>query len=850
MPNFTVDQVREIMNHPTNIRNISVIAHVDHGKSTLTDSLLAKAGMMKAEDAGTKRLTDTRDDEATRGITIKSTGVTLYYELQDKHKSTPGMTDIIKETSSNEKFLVNLIDSPGHVDFNMEVTAALRLTDGAVVVVDCIEGVCVQTETVLRQALAERVKPILVMNKMDRIMLELQKDPEEAYQSFLRVIENVNVIISNYEDPKLGDVQVDPTKGTVVFGSGYQAWGFTLWDFAKLWEKKMGADPNVLVNRLWGDNFYDPVNKKWVTKMVTEDGRKLKRGFVQFVMDPIVSIFSSVTNQEVDKIKSIVTKMDINIRNDEIDELKNEPKKLIKSIMQKFMNMADTLLQAVVVHLPSPVKAQKYRAEKLYSGPIDDEAYKAIYECDKNGPVMMYVSKMVPASDNRFYAFGRVFSGTVSTGQKVRIMGPNYVFGGKKDLSNKNIQRTVVMMAGKVEAVDDVPCGNTVALVGIDDCLIKTGTITTLNNCHIFNDMKFSVSPVVNVAVAPKNGADLPKLVDGIQKLMKSDPCLTYRLSEEGEHTLGCVGELHLEIVLKDLQDDYAKIPLIVSDPVVPYRETVIEESEMTVMSKSPNKHNRLYYKAEPINPDLCTQIEEKQFDLKRDHKEVGKDLETNWGWTKDDSLRIWQLGPEGIGTDALVDQTKGVQYLNEIKDSGLAGFAWTCGAGPLAGEPVRGVKFNLQDVCLHSDSVHRGNGQLLGTYRRVFFAAMLTAKPRFMEPVYLVNITGPQSVSGAVYGVMNKKRGQVISEEMKSDGVTIEIKAYLPVSESFGFNGDLRGATGGKAFPQCSFSHWQVIESDPLEEGTRANKLMMEIRKRKDMKLETPNLDDYHDKL
>ena len=208
MVKFTIEQVREIMDNQNNIRNMSVIAHVDHGKSTLTDSLIAKAGIISLEKAGDQRFTDFRQDEAERGITIKSTGVSLYYEYD------------ISDSGKNDKFLINLIDSPGHVDFSSEVTAALRVTDGALVVVDYVEGVCVQTETVLRQSLQELIKPVLMINKCDRALFELKHNPETMYQNFLRVIENANVIISTYQNQDaMGDLQVYPNQGTVAFGS-------------------------------------------------------------------------------------------------------------------------------------------------------------------------------------------------------------------------------------------------------------------------------------------------------------------------------------------------------------------------------------------------------------------------------------------------------------------------------------------------------------------------------------------------------------------------------------------------------------------------------------------------------
>lgn len=250
MPNFTVEQIREIMYQPHNIRNMSVIAHVDHGKSTLTDSLIAKAGIISEAKAGEARFTDSRADEQERGITIKSTGVSLYYEVEIAGEKKP--------------YLINLIDSPGHVDFSSEVTAALRVTDGALVVVDYVEGVCVQTETVLRQALGEKIKPVLFVNKIDRGILELQVEGENMYQNFQRVIENANVIISTYEADDMGEgQQVDPTKGTVAFGSALFGWAFTLTRFARIYSEKFKVDNDKMMQKLWGDNYFDAKGKKW-----------------------------------------------------------------------------------------------------------------------------------------------------------------------------------------------------------------------------------------------------------------------------------------------------------------------------------------------------------------------------------------------------------------------------------------------------------------------------------------------------------------------------------------------------------------------------------------------------------
>merc|ERR1719443_2534554 len=305
----------------------------------------------------------------------------------------------------------------------------------------------------------------------------------------------------------------------------------------------------------------------------------------------------------------------------------------------------------IILKLPSPVKAQRYRAAYLYEGPNDDATFKSIRDCDKSGELCVFISKMIPTNDKgRFYAFGRVFSGVVSTGQKVRIMGPNYVPGSKNDLNVKNVQRTVIMMGGKVEAVPDVPAGNTVALIGVDQYLMKQGTIASAEDAHCIKVMKYSVSPVVRVAVDVTNANDLPKLVDGLKKLSKSDPLVLCITEETGEHIIAGCGELHVEICLKDLEEEYAKCPLKKGNPVVSYKETVSDESSQQCLSKSPNKHNRLFCKGRPLGDDLCNAIEEEKVGPKNEPKERARKLQDDYEWDPNDAKKIWCFGPDTTG--------------------------------------------------------------------------------------------------------------------------------------------------------------------------------------------------------
>jgi len=507
----------------------------------------------------------------------------------------------------------------------------------------------------------------------------------------------------------------------------------------------------------------------------------------------------------------------------------------------------------IIMKLPSPKKAQAYRAAYLYEGPIDDACGRSIKNCDKDGALMVFISKMVPTSDKgRFYAFGRVFGGTVATGQKVRIMGPNYKpnSGSKNDLHVKNIQRTVLMMGGKVEAVPDVPCGNTVALVGVDQYLMKQGTITDCDEAHNIRVMKYSVSPVVRVAVEVKSAADLPKLVNGLRLLSKSDPLVQCYTEESGEHVIAGCGELHVEICLKDLEEEYAKCPLKKGDPVVSYKETIVDDSTQLCLSKSPNKHNRIFCKACPLGDDLAQAIDDEKVSAKQDPKARRIILRDEHDWDPNDALKIWCFGPETTGPNLVVDVTKAVQYLNEIKDSVEAAFQWATKEGVLTEENMRGCRFNIEDVALHADAIHRGGGQIIPTARRVFYAATLTASPRFQEPIFLVEIQCPEDTVGGIYNCLSTRRGIVIGEEPINGTPLVNMKAHLPVAESFGFTQALRAATSGRAFPQCVFDHWEEFADDPMKPDSRAGALVAAIRKRKGLKDEIPPLENFIDKL
>merc|ERR1712070_1125279 len=618
--------------------------------------------------------------------------------------------------------------------------------------------------------------------------------------------------------------------------------------FAKIYAAKMGVDKEKMMKRLWGDNFFNAKKKTWTNVMQPEGCTEpLQRAFCKFVMESIATLMRAIMNEDKEKYEKMMTSLGIVLKGDD-RALVGKP--LMKRTMQIWINAADTLLSMIVSKLPSPVQAQKYRVENLYEGPMDDTAANAIRACDPAGPLMMYISKMVPTSDKgRFHAFGRVFSGTIATGSKVRIQGPHYKPGSKEGLNVKNIQRTVLMMGRTVEQIADVPCGNTVALVGIDQFILKTGTLTTIDTAHNITAMKYSVSPVVKVAVKPKDGKDLPKLVEGLKKLSKSDPLVVCTTEESGEHVIAGCGELHVEICLKDLREEYAQCDFIMSDPVVSYRETVGGTSNQTCLAKSPNKHNRMYVTAEPMGEELCKSIEDGPAGPKAEAKERARFYREKFEWDENAARKIWAWGPETFGANVVVDATTAVQYMNEIKEHVASAFQWTTKEGPLCEENMRGIRFNLMDCTLHADSIHRGAGQIMPPTRRCCFAAEMTATPTLQEPMFLVEITCPQEAMSGVYACMQPRRGQVFEENPREGTPLLQVKAYLPVSESFGFVAALRQQTSGQAFPQCVFDHWENLQGNAMDAG-KLQDLVLKTRKRKNLKQEMPKLGDYLDKL
>jgi len=723
------EQILKIIGDKKHIRNFGVIAHVDHGKTTMSDSLLASSGIISPSVAGQALALDSMKLEQDRQMTIVQANVTLLYEKDD------------------QEYVINMIDTPGHIDFTGRVTRSLRAIDGAVVVSDSVEGIMTQTETVTRQALEERVRPVLYINKIDRLIKELRLPPEKMQEWLLEIITNFNRLVDIYAEPEYKEKwKVSIQDGSVSFGSAKDKWGFN----ADVMKKK-------------GISFKD------IYAAYSEGGD-------------------------------------------------------VKALAEK-APLYDAVLGMVVKHHPNPAEAQKYRIPKIWKGDLESDIGKALLNCDDNGPAVMMIVNMTVDPAAGPVAIGRLFSGKIKDGDRVHIIDTK---------REGRIQSVNFFMGNQREMVGELAAGNIPALLGLEHA--RAGqTLSTIANVHTFEGIQYVSEPVVQIAVEPKHPKDLPRLVEALNRITIEDPNLQVKINEEsGETVIAGMGVLHLEIATALIAD--AKVEIVTSQPLINYRET-IRGSAGPVMSKSPNRHNKIFMKVEPLDEKVAEMIRNGTLNEYKDKKEVAEILK-GAGWDKDDAKRVMRFDTRG---NVMVDGTKGVQFVQESTDSILSGFDDSMKEGPLAKEQVRGCKFTFHHFVPHEDPAHRGLSQLGPASRRACMGAMLLAQPVLLEPTLGIEVRVPQELIGNVAGVISGKRGKVLNMEQK--GVVNIITGELPASETFDLSEVMRGQTAGKAMWNTHFKAWTPVPNSIL--ATQ----IADIRKRKGLPPEAPGPDEFIDK-
>ncbi len=721
-----INRIKELMYDPKHIRNIGIVAHIDHGKTTLSDNLLAGAGMISAELAGDQLYLDFDEQEQARGITIDAANVSMVHKYRD------------------HEYLINLIDTPGHVDFGGDVTRAMRAVDGSVVVVCAVEGIMPQTETVLRQSLKENVRPVLFINKVDRLLNELKLDADELQQRFVKIIASANKLIKNmapkeFEKEWLAKVE----DGSVAFGSAYHNWAI-----------------NVPIMQKTGITFKD------------------------------IYDYCKSDNQ--------------------------------KELAQK-VPLHEVLLGMVVEHLPSPDIAQRYRVPSIWSGDMETEEGQGMINTNPDSPLAVMVTNVSIDKHAGEIATGRVYGGTIEKGSEIYFVG---------SMGKARTQQVGVYFGPERVNTDKVPAGNIVAITGARNA-VAGETITSYGNkISPFESIEHISEPVVTVAVEAKNTKDLPKLIEVLRQVGKEDPTVRVEINEEtGEHLISGMGELHLEIIAYRINEKGVEIET--SEPIVVYRETIAGTAG-PVEGKSPNKHNRFYIEIEPLEDSVFKAIQEGDI---KEGRVKGKELAAKFqevGLSKDEARKVWDVNKRSL----FINMTRGIQYLDEIKELLMDGFESTLDDGPIAREKVMGIKVLLKDAKIHEDAVHRGPAQVLPAIRKAVYGAIMLANPTLLEPMQKVFINVPQDYMGAATREIQNRRGQII--DMSQEGDMATVKSKVPVAEMFGFAGDIRSAAEGRCLWSTESAGFERLPNE-LQKT-----IIREIRQRKGLSPEPYGPDHY----
>jgi elongation factor 2 len=722
-------EILKLMAEKEAIRNIGIIAHIDHGKTTMTDTLMAEAGLLPPKMVG-RRALDYLEEEQKRGITIKTANISLLCEALDR------------------SYLINLVDTPGHVDFTGKVARALRAIDGAVVVVDAVEEIMAQTETVVRQALEERVKPVLFINKVDRLIREMKLSESEIQNKFTRIIEGFNNLIEVYGEPEFKEKwKVNPNGESVAFGSALHNWGVT----AKIADDK-------------GIKFSDIV-------------KAYRKG-------------------ELEKLSRLIP-------------------------------LHNAIFNMVIKNIPSPLEAQKYRIPKIWKGDLNSEIGQAMLNCDSDGPTIMCITNVQPDATAGLISTGRLFSGSVKAGDSV------YLVNAEKECV---VQQVSMYMGAFREIVDKITAGNIAALAGLEFARAGETLVDAEHKNAIvpFEHVKYFSEPVMTVVVEPKNPRDLPLLAGAMNRLCIEDPNLNATIDKEtGHYLLSGIGELHLEIAIKSLMQYSGGIKLEVSNPVVAYRESILEQGAV-VTTKTLNKQNMFWVQVEPLENEVVKLIEKGEITQEMELKQISKILQVKAGYSQAEAEKVCALDRHG---NILLNY---VQNLAESGESVVLGFHWACNHGPLCEEPLRGLKVKLVDAQLCEDPKVREPAQVMRAISRAILGSTLTAKPVLLEPIYKIEVSVPARWLGACSNILTRRHGKIRAVENR--GFLTMITGYIPVSETFGLSSEMRSATSGSAFWQCTFSHW-----DKAPENVAAE-IIKQIRAKRGLPLKIPKPEEFTD--
>ena len=690
---YDLEFMTDLMDNTSLIRNVALVGHLHHGKTTFMDCILDQTHPnLIFNDEKNFRYTDTLFTEQERGCSIKSSPLS-----------------VVMQDLKGKSFYLNLMDTPGHVNFSDEVTASMRLCDGVILFVDASEGVMLNTSRLLKHALQEGLAVTLCLNKIDRLLLELKLPPKDAYFKLKNTLDDLNTIVLDYFNEStdsfkftklIDDKQQDddlkspkffsPILGNVCFASSQFNICFTLKSFAKLYSDYYGGGFNVdeFARRLWGDQYFNDKTKQFTTKQASSSDKQ--RSFVEFILEPMYKLFSQVVGDVDFTLVNSLKQLDITLTK---KQLKLNIRPLLRLVAYRFLGDFNGLVDMIKQHIPSPSENAYKRCLKTFKGSLNSRMSQHIINFSSNGPLIAQVSKQFSTQDaTSFNVFALIVSGVLYANQKVKILGESFSQLDDEDSRILQVGRLWIYNSRYSIEVNQVQAGNWVLIEGIEQPIIKTATLVDVNfrdELNIFKPLRFNTQSVIKIAVEPVNPSELPKMLDGLRKCNKSYPLLETRVEESGEHVILGTGELYLDCVMHDLRKMYSEIDIKVADPVVSFSETVVETSALKCFAETPNKKNKLTMIAEPLEKGLAEDIENEVIKIGWNQKQKSDFLQKKYEWDLLAARSIWSFGPDSIrGPNVLLDDTLTGEVnkalLNQVQDSIVQGFQWATREGPL----------------------------------------------------------------------------------------------------------------------------------------------------------------------
>ena len=779
-------------------------------------------------------------DEIDRQITIKSSCISLVHA---------------------DTFLVNLIDSPGHVDFAAEVSAAARLTDGGVLVVDAVEGVRAQTCSVIKQAWENRIVPILFLNKIDKLV-QLVQDPATVHSRLRQIIENVNLVFNDlleaYREeqglaivPEWGDqFQFDPVRGNVLFGSALHGWAFDL----ETWTDKLVAPKLAKLASFTSDHLTQFMFGEYTlpglfiksqvgTAPIACSADFPTNLFSKCLIEPIALLYQAGTGQ---------------------------------AKLAELFPLSKAVFEAVLAHVPAPDKAVQLRAGLLSRTPINlVSASNTLIFVVKHHPADLAIQCLLGDRVDSvrklsgFVGISRVFSGAIRRGQSLFAISAS---GAPQPVQ---IKRIFLLMGSSLVPVDSALAGCVVGLEFVPD-LFDAGGVTLSSN----PDSPALISPyhsaqaIVRVTAEVKRSADEPVLDAGLQLLARSDPAVVVaRHPQTGERIIGCCGDEHLARCVQDLEQLFAVgVNVLISEPLVEIRESLASvpmdeidgeidklpawlgefawSESRTVKCVSPDGSSTVTARADAIPPLALEWIAKWQESLRSlfHERQVPAQLWPMSGESESATLDSCIASVVSILANLGVNHVQDMHVKSEafcaltstlpLADAVKFGFQQTCFSGPLAEEPIRGVVFTIEELEIGSDHP----SSLSYATSLACKTAMLAGPVRLAEPLLQLDLQ-TEHVKAA-QAVLAQRRADIFYSDLVEGSYSeYLIRATLPASEAFrigdksklSFSDELRGATHGKIVWRLAFSHWVLVgDSSPISLSGVAHKLVCGVRKRK----------------